>query len=374
LRERPDYRELLADLDRRFPVQPLAPARAYAALLQEAGGVQARYQYLRRRAATPSARKMALAKKPRFEDHAAKFLQFADIHRNSPFAVEALFWILDNSNPQDGQTVQAAVAGLREKTLQVLERDHFQKADLADVCQRFAEKPMPDVAQLLRKALEKHALQDVRGLAGYALALSLAKQAELAGPRSPTEAAKLTLKAERQLEQVAKEYGSIPSGKSTLGEAAQAKLYELRHLTIGRQAPEIEGHDFAGKKFKLSDYRGKVVVLDFWANWCGYCRQMYPQERKLIERLRNKPFALIGVNCDDDKAEVQREIEKEKLSWRSWWDGGSTGQRITKQWQVESFPTLYILDSKGVIRYKNLRGPKLDAAVEKLLKEAPPSG
>jgi thiol-disulfide isomerase/thioredoxin len=182
------------------------------------------------------------------------------------------------------------------------------------------------------------------------------------------------LKAEKQLEQVIKDYASIPSGNSTLGAAAQAKLYELRNLSIGRQAPEIEGTDFEGKKLKLSDFRGQVVVLDFWANWCGYCRQMYPQERKLVERLQGQPFALLGVNCDEDKAEVLREIKRQKLNWRSWWDGDSGGRRISKQWQVDSFPTLYILDHKGIIRHKNLRGPQLDQAVEKLLKEAKSKG
>jgi thiol-disulfide isomerase/thioredoxin len=137
---------------------------------------------------------------------------------------------------------------------------------------------------------------------------------------------------------------------------------------------EIEGTDLNGKKMKLSDFRGKVVVLDFWADWCGYCRQMYPQERQMVQRLKDQPFALVGVNCDEDKGQALRAVQKDGLSWQSWWDGDRTVERIANRWQVESLPTIYVLDHKGIIRYKNLRGAELDAAVDQLLKEQKAEG
>jgi len=112
------------------------------------------------------------------------------------------------------------------------------------------------------------------------------------------------------------------------------------------------------------------VVLDFWANWCGYCRMEYPHQREMVQRLAGRPFALLGVNGDDDKAVVRQVVEGQKLAWRSWYDGGGAGGRIMKQWQVDAFPTVYVIDHKGVIRHKGLRGPKLEAAVVKLLAEA----
>jgi hypothetical protein len=95
---------------------------------------------------------------------------------------------------------------------------------------------------------------------------------------------------------------------------------------------------------------------------------MYPHERSLVEKLTNKPFALLGINSDP-KERVVKAIEENDITWRSWWDGGSTQGPIATKWNVSGWPTIYVLDAKGVIRFKNVRGPQLDAAVDELLAE-----
>ena len=95
---------------------------------------------------------------------------------------------------------------------------------------------------------------------------------------------------------------------------------------------------------------------------------MYPHERSLVKRLEGKPFALLGVNSDT-KERVRQAMKKENISWRSWWDGGNTEGPIAKAWNVSGWPTIYVLDAKGVIRYKNVREKKMDEAVDKLLAE-----
>jgi len=95
---------------------------------------------------------------------------------------------------------------------------------------------------------------------------------------------------------------------------------------------------------------------------------MYPHERSLVKRLEDKPFALLGVNSDT-KERVRQAMKKENITWRSWWDGGNTGGPIAKAWNVSGWPTIYVLDAKGVIRYKNVRERKMDEAVDKLLAE-----
>jgi hypothetical protein len=95
---------------------------------------------------------------------------------------------------------------------------------------------------------------------------------------------------------------------------------------------------------------------------------MYPHERSLVKRLEGKSFALLGVNTDDDRDKLKEVMKKEGITWRSWFDGSTEGP-ITARWNIRGFPTIYVLDAKGVIRHKDMRGEELDQAVDALLKE-----
>src|SRR5881397_2162529 len=75
---------------------------------------------------------------------------------------------------------------------------------------------------------------------------------------------------------------------------------------VGQPAPEIEGEDIDGNRMKLSDFRGKVVVLDFWGFWCSYCVRWIPHEKAMVERLKGRPFVLLGVNSDRNRVEAQK--------------------------------------------------------------------
>jgi hypothetical protein len=100
---------------------------------------------------------------------------------------------------------------------------------------------------------------------------------------------------------------------------------------------------------------------------------MYPHERSLVKRLADKPFALLGINSDADRAKLKEAMRTENITWRSWWDGGNpegpTDGPIANAWNIGSWPTIYVLDHKGVIRFKDVRGEAMDKAVDQLLKE-----
>ena len=93
---------------------------------------------------------------------------------------------------------------------------------------------------------------------------------------------------------------------------------------------------------------------------------MYPYARSLVKSLKDKPFALIGVNSDP-KDRVQAAIKRENITWRSFWDGGRTGGPIATRYQVRGWPTIYMIDHEGIIRYKKPRGPAIDQAIGVLL-------
>jgi hypothetical protein len=95
---------------------------------------------------------------------------------------------------------------------------------------------------------------------------------------------------------------------------------------------------------------------------------MLPHEKAMVKKLADKPFALLGINSDGDRSVVKKRMDSENVTWRQFIDGTTSGPIATK-WNVSAWPTIYILDHKGVIRYKNLRGAKMEEAVEKLLTE-----
>jgi hypothetical protein len=96
---------------------------------------------------------------------------------------------------------------------------------------------------------------------------------------------------------------------------------------------------------------------------------MYPHERSLVKRLENRPFALIGVNSDGNREALKPVLEKENITWRSFWNGGGTGGPISTAWRVHSWPTIYVLDGTGTIRARDVRGEAMDRVVDALLTE-----
>jgi thiol-disulfide isomerase/thioredoxin len=164
------------------------------------------------------------------------------------------------------------------------------------------------------------------------------------------------------------------------GKAKEAKEYAkvmadkyagvIPDLSVGKQAPEVVSKDLNGKEVKLSDLRGKVVVLDIWATWCGPCVSMIPHSRELVKKNKDKPFVLVSISADEKKETLTSFLEKQPMPWTHWWNGKSGG--ILADWEVEAFPTVYVLDTKGIIRAKivGVNEKELDEAIEKTLKDA----
>ena len=95
---------------------------------------------------------------------------------------------------------------------------------------------------------------------------------------------------------------------------------------------------------------------------------MLPHEKTLVERLKNEPFALLGINTDKEKDEYHTKAKEMGVTWRSSWQGTTSGV-WSRAWGITSYPTIFVLDAKGVIRYTNVRGEAMDKAVDALLAE-----
>lgn len=96
---------------------------------------------------------------------------------------------------------------------------------------------------------------------------------------------------------------------------------------------------------------------------------MYPHERSLVKQYEGRPFVFVGVNSDADRDQARQVMAREGLNCPCCWDGGGPEGPIARQYQVQGWPTVYVLDGQGIIRYAQVRGPALDQAIETLLQE-----
>ena len=146
-------------------------------------------------------------------------------------------------------------------------------------------------------------------------------------------------------------------------------------VRTGQQAPDFQGEDASGVPIKLSSYRGKVVLLDFWATWCGPCRKMIPHELELAKRYAGRPFAIVGVSADSSREALREFLAEQKLPWPNVFDGSSGP--IARAWRVEAFPTFVLIDQDGIVRkaFVGAGSPEtMDAAIEEWVQRAEQAG
>lgn len=178
---------------------------------------------------------------------------------------------------------------------------------------------------------------------------------------------KLRGEAEALLEQVVREQGDKPQ---TLGGGAANQLYRIRQLRIGQAAPELIGEDIDGAPIRLSDFRGKVVVVSFWPT-APAAYMLAFQEQDLVAAMKGRPFVLLGANVEEnDRAKAKEAATQEGITWRSFWAGGRDGA-ILRKWHSRDWrPTVYTIDEKGIIRDDQVGDKLTPAAFEPLVREA----
>jgi hypothetical protein len=231
------------------------PAERYRDVLKAYQKAQQEFSAEYGKAKTDAERsKVIQAKYPDRDSYAEKMLKIADDAPKDPVAVEALVWIAMNSSGPRA-----------EKSMKVLLADHVQDPKIASLCSRMVYDNSPQSETFLREVLARNPGHEAKGQACLALGQKLKMAAEQAGTKEKTEA--MTKEAETLLERVTREFAEVKHGRGSLGDAAKNVLNELRNLGIGKVAPEIAGEDIDGKTMKLTDFRGKVVVLDFWGDW-----------------------------------------------------------------------------------------------------------
>jgi len=155
--------------------------------------------------------------------------------------------------------------------------------------------------------------------------------------------------------------------------AATAKMkQEIKRaeaFSKGGAAPDFTLPSPEGKDISLSDFRGKVLLIDFWASWCGPCRRENPNVVKVYEEYKDQGFEILGVSLDRKKERWLKAIEQDGLSWPQVSDLKGWQNAAAQLYGVRSIPHTVLLDREGKIIARNLRGPALEAKLKEVFGE-----
>ncbi|MCG8623875.1 MAG: TlpA family protein disulfide reductase, partial [Proteobacteria bacterium] len=201
-------------------------------------------------------------------------------------------------------------------------------------------------------------------LRGHALEHAVAElvQENLA---KPTDASTKTVESSPQSK-------SIPATKLTKPATTPQKgpsVNDLQARTmawIGKPAPDFQVTGLNGEALSLEQYRGQVVLLDFWATWCGPCIVEMPKIKKTYQTYKDQKFQIIGISLDRSREPLDAYIGKEGIAWVNYWD---EDRSLRTLYGVRGIPTAFLIDGEGVIRKASLGGFDVETAVAELVKE-----
>lgn len=137
----------------------------------------------------------------------------------------------------------------------------------------------------------------------------------------------------------------------------------------GYDAPDIALPTMNGDTIRLSSLKGKVVLLDFWASWCGPCRSSNKELVKLYPKYKAKGFEIFGVSIDAGRNNWLKAIKKDKVNWLQVNDPGDWSAKIVAQWGLYGIPTSYLIDKNGKLIAMDLKGKELEMVLKDLLKD-----
>lgn len=147
-----------------------------------------------------------------------------------------------------------------------------------------------------------------------------------------------------------------------------SKVEKLKAVQVGETAPDFSIPSVDGKTIKLSDYRGKYLLIDFWASWCGPCREENPNVVKAYNKFKDKNFTILGISLDKDKQAWQGAIKQDGLIWDHASELKDFEGEVVRLYQIEAIPSSFLLDPNGKIIARDLRGEELDQFLSKTLK------
>ena len=170
------------------------------------------------------------------------------------------------------------------------------------------------------------------------------------------------------VQQLKKDFPSTAQGKNADKTIAQIEKGEeskkiQRALVPGSKFPDFAEKDLDGKPLSIAGYKGKVLLVDFWATWCSPCVKELPSVLATYEKHHSHGFDIVGISLDSSESKLKEFIASKKMPWRQYYDGKGWESKLGGKYGVKSIPATFLLDKTGTIIAKDLRGDDLEKAV-----------
>ncbi len=299
-------------------------------------------------AATEEEKNKFRASIPSAGPYATKMMKLVQTNQDQPDVVKGVNWLVTGA------------AGFPEgqEALKMLGTTFADRAGIAESVKQLEYHGLP-AEPVLKAVIEKNTHRDEKAAALYALGAIHFKNFDASADRVSAAASKS--KALECFQQLYADYEDVTIQGFKLSDTVAKMFFEMTSLQVGCEAPEIEGKDADGVAFKLSNYRGKYVIVIFWGGWCHACHGTLPLMNQAAEQLKDKNAVVIGVNTDIE-TEAKKALADYRVGFRNVLDNTSSGPNTTL-YNLRNFPTLYLIDPKGVIAIKN---GSLDAMVAQI--------
>jgi peroxiredoxin len=261
-------------------------------------------------------------------------------------------------------TALAVAALLFTMTLGAAAQTNAASAELKDLVTKIqtklragqrTEKDLSDEIQQFDALLAKHKDEKTDDVAQILLMKATLYQ----------EVFQNTEKGDELLQQLKRDF---PESKPVQRLKQQEEAKKLRaSLVEGSKFPDFDEKDLAGKPLSIANCKGKVVLLDFWATWCGPCVHELPNVIKSYEKHHQQGFEIIGISLDEDEKKLKSFTKEKNMTWQQFFDGQGWGNKLAVKYGVQSIPATYLLNGEGKIIGKDLRGEELETALVKAL-------
>jgi peroxiredoxin len=147
----------------------------------------------------------------------------------------------------------------------------------------------------------------------------------------------------------------------------QVRFTSISHPLLGKPLGELKFTSTKGEQIDISQYKGKVVLVDFWAVWCNPCINELPNVLDTYSKYHDDGFEIIGISLDSSREKLEKFIEENNMPWPQYFDGKGWKNKISTGFGIGSIPSTFLLDGQGIVRYTNLRGSALEQAVADIL-------